>query len=55
MDDTYLCPDCHSEHTEPLEAVAGHVARCLPCLVLLESLTDDRALWSEILEIRVAA
>jgi hypothetical protein len=55
MDDTYLCPDCYAEHTEPLEAVLGHVARCLTCLLLLESLTDSQALGGDIVEIRIAA
>jgi hypothetical protein len=31
MDDIFLCPDCHAEHQEPLEASLGHVARCLTC------------------------
>ncbi len=34
MDDVFLCPDCHAEHNEPLEATLGHVARCLTCEML---------------------
>jgi hypothetical protein len=55
MDDIYLCPDCHTEHTEPQEAVLGHVARCMGCQMLLEALTGEQALQGEIIEIRVAA
>jgi hypothetical protein len=55
MDDIYLCPDCHAEHTEPQEAVLGHVARCLSCLMLLEALAEEQALRAEIVEIRIAA
>jgi hypothetical protein len=55
MDDTYLCPDCRAEHAEPYEAVAGHIARCESCVVLLEILDDERAFHAEILEIRIAA
>jgi hypothetical protein len=33
MDETYFCPDCHAEHTEPQDAVLGHVARCLTCAI----------------------
>jgi hypothetical protein len=31
MDELYFCPDCLAEHTEPLDATLGHVARCLTC------------------------
>jgi hypothetical protein len=55
MDDIYFCPDCRAEHTEPDEAVAGHIARCLTCVLLLEALVDKQALELEIIEIRVAA
>ena len=55
MDDIYLCPDCRAEHTEPEEAVAGHIARCLTCVLLLEALLDEQTLELQILEIRVAA
>jgi hypothetical protein len=55
MDDTYLCPDCRAEHAEPYEAVAGHIARCESCAMLLEILADERAFHAEILEIRIAA
>jgi len=55
MDDTYLCPDCRAEHTEPYEAVLGHIARCTTCVMLLEALTDEQTLRAEILDIRVAA
>jgi hypothetical protein len=55
MDETYLCPDCRAEHSEPFEAVLGHIARCMSCVMLLEALADEQALREEILEIRVAA
>jgi hypothetical protein len=55
MDNTYLCPDCRAEHSEPLEAVLGHIARCMSCVMLLEVLADEQAFRAEILEIRVAA
>lgn len=55
MDDIYLCPDCRCEHTEPYEAVLGHLARCMSCALLLEALSDEAALQAEILTIRVAA
>ena len=55
MEDTYLCPDCRAEHADPHEAVLGHIARCLTCVMLLEALTEEQALYAEILEIRVAA
>ena len=55
MDDTYLCPNCRAEHAEPYEAVAGHIARCESCVMLLEILADERAFHAEILEIRIAA
>jgi hypothetical protein len=55
MDDTYLCPDCRTEHSEPYEAVLGHVARCVSCVMLLEVLAEEQALFAGILEIRVAA
>ena len=55
MDDTYLCPDCRAEHSEPHEAALGHVARCTSCVMLLEILAEEQALHAEILEIRVAA
>jgi hypothetical protein len=55
MEDTYLCPDCRAEHTEPYEAVLGHIARCLTCVMLLEVLAEEQALHEKILEIRVAA
>lgn len=55
MDETYLCPDCRAEHSEPLEAVLGHIARCMSCVMLLEALADEQALHEQILEIRVAA
>jgi hypothetical protein len=55
MEDTYFCPDCRAEHTEPLEAVLGHIARCLGCAMLLEALTEDRWLYAQIREIRIAA
>jgi hypothetical protein len=55
MEDIYLCPDCRAEHSEPFEAVLGHIARCLSCVMLLEILSDEQAFRREILEIRVAA
>jgi hypothetical protein len=55
MDDTYLCPDCRAEHSEPYEAALGHIARCMTCVMLLEALGDEQALHEAILEIRVAA
>ena len=55
MDDIYLCPDCHTEHTEPSEAVLGHLARCMGCALLLELLIDEQAFGAELLEIRIAA
>ena len=55
MEDTYLCPDCRAEHADPQDAVLGHIARCLTCVLLLEALTEEQALHAEILEIRVAA
>jgi hypothetical protein len=55
MDDTYLCPDCRAEHSEPCEAVTGHIARCEGCFMLRELLDDERALYAEILEVRIAA
>jgi hypothetical protein len=55
MDETYLCPDCRAEHAEPHEAVLGHIARCLNCVMLLEMLAEEQALHERIIEIRVAA
>jgi hypothetical protein len=55
MEDTYLCPDCRAEHTEPLEAVLGHIARCLDCTMLLEALKEEQWLYAQIREIRIAA
>ena len=55
MDDIYLCPDCRCEHSEPYEAVLGHLARCMGCAMLLEALADEAALEARIFEIRVAA
>jgi hypothetical protein len=55
MEDTYLCPDCRAEHTEPHEAVLGHLARCLTCVLLLEALTEEQTLYEHILHIQVAA
>jgi len=55
MEDTYLCPDCRAEHNEPYEAVLGHIARCLTCVMLLEVLAEEQARHEKILEIRVAA
>jgi hypothetical protein len=55
MNEIYLCPDCRTEHTEPCQAVLGHIARCMGCALLLELLTEDQALGFELLEIRIAA
>jgi hypothetical protein len=55
MDDFYLCPDCRHEHTEPFEAVLGHLARCVGCALLLEVLAEEHAFHAEYLEIRIAA
>lgn len=55
MEDTYLCPDCRAEHSEPLEPALGHLVRCASCVMLLEILSDEQAFRREILEIRVAA
>ncbi len=55
MEDFYLCPDCRSEHVEPYEAVLGHIARCVSCVMLLDVLTEEQAFLAEIVEIRVAA
>lgn len=51
MDDMFLCPDCRAEHQEPLEAVLGHVARCLTC----ELAEGARAIPVQIAPIRVTA
>jgi hypothetical protein len=37
MDEPYFCPDCLAEHTEPLDATLGHVARCLTCEIFAGS------------------
>ena len=55
MEDTYLCPDCRAEHAEPYEPVLGHIARCTSCALLLELLTAEQTLHTEIYEIRIAA
>jgi hypothetical protein len=55
MEDVYLCPDCRSEHAEPYEAVLGHVARCVSCVMLLDVLAEEQAFLAEIIDIRVAA
>ena len=55
MEKTYLCPDCRAEHSEPHEAVLGHIARCLTCALLLEMLLDEAAYRETIVEIRLAA
>jgi hypothetical protein len=34
MDELYLCPDCLTEHAQPLDATLGHVARCLACEIV---------------------
>ena len=36
MDDICLCPDCHAEHRDPIDATLGHRVRCLACLTLAE-------------------
>jgi hypothetical protein len=55
MDDFYLCPDCRSEHSEPHEAVLGHLARCVSCVMLLEVLAEEQLFLAQIVEVRVAA
>ena len=55
MDDIYLCPDCRAQHSEPAEAVLGHLVRCTSCLMLLELLAEEAVLRAEIMEIRIAA
>ena len=55
MDETYFCPDCHAEHTEPHDAVLGHLALCIDCAMLFDALTAEQLLHDEITEIRVAA
>ena len=55
MDDIYLCPDCRAEHAEPYEAVLGHIARCMSCVMFLEILNEEQTLRAEIQEIRIAA
>jgi hypothetical protein len=55
MDDIYFCPDCRAEHAEPHEAVLGHFARCLTCVLLLEALVDEQTLELQSLESRGAA
>lgn len=55
MQETYLCPECGVEHAEPLEAVLGHRARCLTCVVLFEQRAREAELAAMSLEIRIAA
>jgi hypothetical protein len=55
MDDFFLCPDCRSEHSEPHEAVLGHIARCVSCAMLLDVLAEEQAFYDQIIEIRLAA
>jgi hypothetical protein len=55
MDDYFLCPDCRDEHSEPHQAVLGHIARCLSCAMLLDVLFEERAFLAEMTEIRIAA
>jgi hypothetical protein len=55
MEETYLCPDCHTEHAEAAVPVLGHLARCLECAMLLEVLAEERAFYAEVIEIRIAA
>jgi hypothetical protein len=55
MEDIYLCPDCRSEHTEPVDALLGHVARCLTCALLAEALAAENAVHEEFLTGRIAA
>jgi hypothetical protein len=55
MEDTYLCPDCRTEHSEPQDAVLGHIARCLDCAMLFELLIEEQLLYAEIHQIRIAA
>jgi hypothetical protein len=55
MDETYFCPDCHAEHTEPQDAVLGHVARCLTCAVAVDIQAARTQREDDVPEIRVAA
>ena len=50
-----MCPDCRDEHSDPYEAVFGHLVRCAPCGMLAESLELDRYADHEIAEVRLAA
>ncbi len=52
MNEIYLCPDCRTEHTEPCEAVLGHIACCMGCTLFLDLLAEEGL---ELLEIRIAA
>jgi hypothetical protein len=56
MNDVYVCPGCRCEHSEPSEAVLGHLARCESCALLLELLAEERpAAYAPMAAIRVAA
>ena len=55
MEETYLCPDCSVEHTEPVDAVLGHLARCMTCALLLDELTQMALLDLRYIEVRLAA
>ena len=55
MEDFFMCPDCRNEHSEPHEAVLGHLARCVSCVLLLDVLFEEQAFYDQIVEIRIAA
>jgi hydrogenase maturation factor HypF (carbamoyltransferase family) len=55
MENLYLCPDCRTEHTDPQDAILGHIARCVSCALLLQILNDEQTLYAQILEVRLAA
>jgi hypothetical protein len=55
MDETFFCRDCGAEHLEPIEAMLGHLARCLNCLIFDEAYEPVVTLTIELVEIRVAA
>jgi hypothetical protein len=55
MDDIFLCPDCLTEHREPLEAALGHRARCMACATAVEIVVAYEELPTLELEIHIAA
>jgi hydrogenase maturation factor HypF (carbamoyltransferase family) len=55
MDDIFLCPDCLTEHREPLEARLGHRVRCSSCAMAVEIEVAYEELPTLELEIHIAA